>query len=151
MHYKFITSEKIIQRWNISFIIQVKWSDRIYRESSRTTLRTGTNDTSSFVMLRPPLHHFLSVWSVAIMTAVLASSSSEVEEIFWTVYFQQVTQYQFFIFPKLFCTPSPDQIYTKAKGIRAAEIPCSPIYTVLGKEGITGVPMNTRKKVLTTW
>lgn len=80
------------------------------------------------------------------MTAVLASSCLDAEEIFLTIYFQQVTQYQFFTFLKLFCTPSPDQRYSKANGIRATEIPGSTIYTIWGKTGITGMPMNTRKK-----
>jgi len=101
-------------------------------------------------MLRPPFHHFLSVWSVAIVTTVLASSSLDAEEILLCVYFQQVTQYQFFIFSKLLCTPPPDQRCCKANGIRAAEIPCSTIYTVVGKEGITGMPVITRQKVPTT-
>lgn len=107
----------------VSFIIQASWSDWIYRNWLEWSLEL-------WPMTRPALfcwdlHCFLSLWGVAIMTAALATSSLDAEEIFLSVYFPQAAQYQFLILSKLFCTPCPNQRHSKVSRTRVAEIPCS--------------------------
>lgn len=129
-HPKFTTSEKTEQR-KVKCIIhhpgQLKWLD--LQKSARMIFRFMANDTSSFVLLRSPL------FFISLDCCNNDSCTSHFLSRCWRNIFDyllsQVTQYQFLILSKIFCTSCPNQRRTKANRTRVAEIPFSTSYTIL--------------------
>lgn len=129
-HPKFTTSEKTEQR-KVKCIIhhpgQLKWLD--LQKSARMIFRFMANDTSSFVQLRSPL------FFISLECCNNDSCTSHFLSRCWRNIFDyllsQVTQYQFLILSKTFCTSCPNQRRTKANRTRVAEIPFSTGYTIL--------------------